>query len=113
VEEVLGTKNDKPMRDRGIQLLNELGQRAAGRNLAIHTMWVAVGPQREIQPNPSVPRHKKLEDDFKSQFADLTTNLGTLLRELQMYETALFVRLESSRARAQENVAALKSGNGP
>jgi hypothetical protein len=113
MKEVLNTNNDEPMREKGTELLNQLTKLAVERNLATHTMWATVMPQREIQPHPALPRHKKLKEDFKSQFSNLTTNLRKLLRGLMLFDAALRVHLESSRARAQENVAAPESGNGP
>jgi hypothetical protein len=122
IKEVLNTKNDEQMREKGTQLLDKLAKLAVERNLATHTMWASVpiqtmwtvgAPKNEIRPHPAVPMPKNLEQDFKSQFTSLTTKLGSLLRELDLYENALAVHLEISRARAQENVAALESGNGP
>ena len=75
-------------------------------------MWTTGTPKNEIWPHPAVPRPKNLEEDFKSQFTSLTMKLGSLLRELVLYENALAVHLEITRARAQEKVAALESGNG-
>ena len=82
-------------------------------SLPIQTMWTIGTPKNEIRPHPAVPKPENLEEDFKYQFTSLTTKLGSLLRELMLYESALAVHLEITRARAQENVAALESGNGP
>jgi hypothetical protein len=113
MKEVLNTRNDDLMRERGTQLLDQLGELADERNLATHTIWASVMPDREVRPHPALPRSEKLKDDFKSQFSDLTTKLRDLAGELMQYESALHVHLEITRARAQENVAALESGNGP
>ena len=122
MKEALNTKNDELMLEKGTELLDNLTNLAVERNLAthtmwasapIHTMWTTGTPKNEIRPHPAVPRPKNLEEDFKSQFTSLTTKLGSLLRELVLYENALAVHLEITRARAQENVAALESGNGP
>jgi hypothetical protein len=94
MKKVLNTKNDEPLREKGAELLDKLGELAAERNLATHAMWVAVGPKREIQPNPSVPRDEKLEDDFKSQFSDLRMKLTDLFHELRLYQPALRVHRE-------------------
>jgi hypothetical protein len=116
IKEVLNTKNDEPMREKGTQLLDALYKLAKERNLATHTMWASVPihtmltvgtPKNEIRPHPAVPTPENLEEDFESQFRSLTTKLGSLLRKLELYESALAVHLESSRARAQEN-----DGNG-
>ncbi len=117
MKEVLDTNNDRPMRERGTQLIGQLTALAGERNLAIHTMWATVKPAdpkapAEIRPNPDLPLPKTLKDDFRSQFSNLTTNLRDLFRDLLTYEPALRVHLEITRARAQENVAALESGNG-
>jgi hypothetical protein len=77
----------------------------------IHTMWTVGTPKNEIRPHPAVPKPENLEEDFEAQFTSLTTKLSSLLWELELYESALAVHLEISRARAQENVAALESGN--
>jgi hypothetical protein len=113
MKEVLNTRNDDQMRERGTQLLDQLGKLADERNLATHTIWASVMPDREVRPHPALPRSEKLKDDFKSQFSHLTTKLRDLAGELMQYESGLHVHLETSRARAQENVARLESGNGP
>jgi hypothetical protein len=122
IKEVLNTENDGQMREKGTQLLDNLAKLAVERNLATHTMWASVPIhtmwtigtlKNEIRPHPAVPKPENLEEDFESQFTSLTTKLGSLLRELELYESALAVHLEITRARAQENVAALESGNGP
>jgi hypothetical protein len=120
MKEVLNTKNDEPIREKGTQLLDALDTLAKERNLATHTMWASVPihtmwtvgtPKNEIRPHPAVPKPENLEEDFEAQFTSLTTKLSSLLWELELYESALAVHLEISRARAQENVAALESGN--
>jgi hypothetical protein len=114
MKEVLNTNNDQPMRERGTRLLGQLAGLAGDRNLATHTMWVTVMPQREFQPtgqpevrpHPNLPRPKNLKDDFKSQFSNLTTNLRNLFRELMQYESALRAHLQSVADRETSNVAA-------
>jgi hypothetical protein len=118
MKEVLDTNNDQPMREWGTRLLGQLSALAGERNLATHTMWATVinmkrEGQPEVRPNPSLPQPKNLKVDFGSQFSNLTTSLRNLFRELLDYDPALRVHLKSSRARPQENVAALESGNGP
>jgi hypothetical protein len=122
MKKVLKSINDKLMLEKGTQLLEDLENLTLERNLATHTMWASVPiqtmwtigtPNNEIRPHPAVPTPINLEQDFKSQFTSLTTKLGTLLRDLQLYEAALAVHLEMSRARAEENVAPIESGNGP
>jgi hypothetical protein len=122
MKKVLKSKNDKLMLEKGTRLLEDLANLALERNLATHTMWASLPiqtmwtigtPKNEIRPHPAVPKPENLEEDFKYQFTSLTTKLGSLLRELMLYESALAVHLEITRARAQENVAALESGNGP
>jgi hypothetical protein len=117
MKEVLNTENDKPMREWGTRLLNQLAGLAGERNLATHTMWVTVMPQREfqptgqpqVQPHPNLPRPKNLKEDFKSQFGRLTINLRNLFRELMGYESALRLHLESTKARTLRQ---LEGGNG-
>jgi hypothetical protein len=94
MKEVLKTDNDQPIRELGTQLLRRLGRLGGERNVATHTMWVTVMPQREVRPHPALPRPKKLKEDFKSQFSTLTTNLRNLFRELMTYDAALRVHLE-------------------
>jgi hypothetical protein len=120
IKEVLNTKNDEPMREKGKQLLDSLEKLSDERNLATHTMWAMVPThtmwtigtlKNEVRPHPAVPLPEKLEEDFESQFRSLTTKLRSLLRELQLYESGLAVHLEISRARAQENVTSLDAGS--
>jgi hypothetical protein len=92
--EVLNADNDRPLREHGTQLIGRLAGLAGERNLATHTMWITVMPQREVRPHPALPRPKILKDDFKSQFADLTTKLRDLFHELLLYHAALRVHLE-------------------
>jgi hypothetical protein len=103
IKEVLNTKNDEPIRKKGTQLLDALDKLAKERNLATHTMWASVPihtmwtvgtPKNEIRPHPAVPKPENLEWDFESQFKSLTTKLGSLLRELELYESELAVHLE-------------------
>jgi hypothetical protein len=87
------------MREHGTQLLGQLGTLAGQRNLATHTMWVTVMPQREVRPHPELPRPKHLEEDFKSQFSKLTTKLRNLFRELMTHHAAVRVHLEQPNVR--------------
>jgi hypothetical protein len=104
MKQVLSTKNDEPMREKGTELLGQLAALAGERNLATHTMWVTVMPEREIQPHPALPRPKNLQADFKSQFSNLTTNLRNLFRELMKYEGGLRLHLEeTAKRRSPEN----------
>jgi hypothetical protein len=93
MKEVLNTKNDQAMRERGTELLGQLATLAGERNLATHTMWATEMPQREVRPHPALPRPKNLKDDFNSQFSDLTTKLQTLFRELVLYHAAFRAHL--------------------
>jgi hypothetical protein len=97
MKQVLNTKNDEPMRELGTELLDKLGKLAGERNLAIHTMWVTVLPESEVQPHPALPRHKKLKQDFKSQFSKLATDLRHLCHELMKFEGGLRVHLEQTK----------------
>jgi hypothetical protein len=45
---------------------------------------------------------KNLDVDFKSQFRNLTTELGNMLGDLEQYENTLAVHLENKRTRGQE-----------
>jgi len=99
MKQVLNTKNDEPIRKLGEQLLRKLGKVAGERNLATHTMWVTVLPEREVQPHPALPRHKKLQEDFKSQFSKLATDLRHHCHELMKYEGGLRVHLEQTQKR--------------
>jgi hypothetical protein len=101
MKDVLNTKNDEPIKEKGIELLDKLSRLAVERNLVTHTMWATVMPDHKVQPHPAVPRDKNLQDDFNSQFSNLTRNLRNLFADLWYYEPALRVHLESSRARAQ------------
>jgi hypothetical protein len=103
--QVLNTANDQPMKELGRKLLDQLGELASERNLATHTMWASVMPDREVRPHPALPHSKKLQDDFKSQFSNLTTNLGTLLRQLMQYEGGLRVHLEQTARRRESGNA--------
>lgn len=94
MKQVLDTENDEPIREFGTRLLGQLAGLAGERNLATHTMWVTVFPSREVRPHPALPRPKNLKEDFKSQFANLTTNLRNLFRELLKCDAALRVHLE-------------------
>ena len=106
MKEVLNTKNDEPMRELGTELLDKLGKLAVERNLATHTMWVTVMPDREffpeaqleIRPDPNLPRPKNLQDDFKSQFSNLTTRLRQLFRDLLDFHAGLRVHLDAKTA---------------
>jgi hypothetical protein len=91
---ILDTYNDQAISELGTQLLSQLRSLAGERNLATHTMWVAVMPQREIRPHPGLPQPKSLNADFKAQFSKLTTGLRGLFRELMRYDAALRVHLE-------------------
>src|SRR5262245_18570815 len=108
---VLSTSNDEPMRKKGEELLDKLAKLSGERNLATHTMWVTVMPDRaffpdaqpEIRPDPALPRPKKLKEDFKSQFSNLTTELRNLFRELMLFHGGLRVHLESVAQRQSRN----------
>jgi hypothetical protein len=111
IKNVLITKNDRDLRDRGTQLLETLDKLAKERNLATHTMWASVPihtmltvgtPKNEIKPHPAVPMPEKLDVDFESQFRNLTRELGNMRGDLELYEDALAVHLENKRARARE-----------
>jgi hypothetical protein len=110
MKEVLNTNNDQPIKDCGSRLLGQLGALAGERNLATHTMWGTVMPDRqffphqffpqakpEVRPHPSLPRAKNLKKEFRSQFSKLTTNLRELFRDLMDYEAALHEHLERRR----------------
>jgi hypothetical protein len=94
MSEVLNTENDRGLREHGTKLLGQLAGLGGERNLATHTMWVTVMPRREVQPHPELPRPRNLKDDFKSQFADLTTKLRDLFRKLLLFHAGLRVHLE-------------------
>jgi hypothetical protein len=96
MKKVLNTKNDTLIRKKGLQLLENLENLADERNLATHTMWTVVMPEREIRPHPMLPPPKKgvLNDDVRAQFTELTTKLRDLFAELWQYEPALGVHLE-------------------
>ena len=104
---VLSTSNDEPMRKKGEELLDKLAKLSGERNLATHTMWVTVMPDREffpkaqpeIRPHPDVPRPKKLQADFRSQFSNLTTELRNLFRELMLFHAGLRVHLDETQKR--------------
>jgi hypothetical protein len=102
MNEVLNADNDRPLLEHGTQLLGRLAGLAGERNVATHTMWVTVMPHREVRPHPALPRPKILKDDFKSQFASLTTKLRDLFRELWRHHAALRVHLEQ-RANAERD----------
>jgi hypothetical protein len=93
MKQVLNTENDEPIRKRGTHLLGQLRGLASERNLATHTMWVTVMEQREcppeVRPYPALPWPKELEEDFKSQFSNLTMTLGSLFRELWLWRDEL------------------------
>jgi hypothetical protein len=93
--EVLNTENDQPLREQGTKLLGQLAGLAGERNLATHTMWITVMPQREVRPHPALRRPKNLKADFKSQFTSLTTKLRGLFRDLLRHHAALRVHLSS------------------
>ena len=99
MNEVLNTKNDEPMRELGTKLLGQLAGLAGERNLATHTMWVTVMPDREVLPHPMLPRPKQLKQDFKSQFSKLATDLRHHCHELMKYEGGLRVHLEQTQKR--------------
>jgi hypothetical protein len=91
--EVLNTDNDRLLREHGSQLLGRLAGLGGERNAATHTMWITVMPEREVRPHPALPRPKILKDDFRSQFAELTTKLRDLFHELMRHHAALRVHL--------------------
>ena len=106
---VLDTDNDEHMREQGTRLLGQLGALAGERNLATHTMWITMMPEREVKPHPYLPPPKNLKDDFKTQFSELRTNLRKLFSELVKYDFAVrhYLLVERGAARQQQ----LKNGN--
>jgi hypothetical protein len=56
------------------------------RNAAIHTMWATHYPSRRVTPNPWVPRHGSLEDDYEKQFVTVTEELREIFRDLVSFQ---------------------------
>jgi hypothetical protein len=108
MKEVLSTENDQSIKDLGTRLLGQLGGLGGERNLATHTMWATVVPDRnifpnaspEMRPHPSLPKAKNLQADFKSQFSNLALNLQDLFRDLMEYEAILFVHQQQRSAQS-------------
>jgi hypothetical protein len=99
MRQVLASENDQPMLEHGEKLLKNLDDLAKERNVATHTMWAVLMPDREITPHPSMPRSSRLQKDFKTQFEKLTMKLAKLLRALIQFNAALSVHLGSIRDR--------------
>jgi hypothetical protein len=100
MKEVLATDNDRQLREWGEELLGKLNGLADLRNIATHTMWAVMMPQREVTPHPHMPRHKLLQEDFRTQFENLTTKLSKLFRDLLQFDAALRAHRDSASRRS-------------
>ena len=89
----------------GKNLLNKLDSLADERNLATHTMWAVLMPEREITPHPLMRHHTLLKKDFRAQFEGLTTRLAELTVDLFQFGDALHVHLDSIVERAARTAA--------
>jgi hypothetical protein len=105
MKEVLASENDQGMFVAGKNLLNKLDGLADERNIATHTMWVVMMPQREIVPHPHMRHHANLKEDFRTQFDNLSTKLGELARDLLYFDATLRAHLDSIAERAARTAA--------
>ena len=105
LKEVLSSDNDHGMFETGKNLLNKLDSLADERNLATHTMWGVMMPEREITPHPHMRHHSLLKKDFRAQFEGLTTWLAELTVDLFQFSDALHVHLDSIAERAARTEA--------
>jgi hypothetical protein len=100
MKEVLSSDNDRGMFETGKNLLNKLDSLADERNLATHTMWDVLMPERKITPHPHTRHHSLLKKDFIAQFEGLTTKLADLTVDLFQFGDCLHVHLTSIAERA-------------
>lgn len=56
------------LRQRFETAMREIDALAGDRNAALHTYWTRNFPDRKIGPHEQVPKHKRLRDDFVTQF---------------------------------------------
>lgn len=105
MKEVLASDNDQGVFEVGQNLLNRLDGLADERNLATHTMWAVMMPEREITPHPLMRHHANLKEDFRTQFDGFSTKLSKLARDLLYFDATLRAHLHSIAERAARTAA--------
>ncbi len=63
-------------KNRVTELMKQIGRVAGDRNAATHTMWATHYPSYRVTPNPWVPRHGALIDDYETQVVLSRTSSG-------------------------------------